>query len=81
MGQAIFLPASVAFGVGTYINSLDPSLSTKWIAAGMMILVALIALLDVKFNAWMIGIFLAIELVVVAVLALAGFLSRRRIRC
>jgi amino acid transporter len=72
MGQAIFLPASVAFGVGTYINSLDPSLSTKWIAAGMMILVALIALLDVKFNAWMIGVFLAIELVVVVVLALAG---------
>jgi amino acid transporter len=63
----------VAFGVGTYIHALDPSLSTKWIAAGMMILVALIALLDVKMNAWMIGFFLAIELVVVVVLALAGF--------
>jgi amino acid transporter len=73
IGQAIFLPASVAFGVGTYINSLDPSLSAKWIAAGMMILVALVALLDVKFNAWMIGFFLLIELVVVVVLALAGF--------
>lgn len=73
MGQAIFLPASVAFGVGTYIHSLDSSLSTKWIAAGMMILVAVIALMDVKFNAWMIGFFLAIELVVVVVLALAGF--------
>ncbi|HWF36735.1 MAG TPA: APC family permease [Solirubrobacteraceae bacterium] len=73
IGQAIFLPASVAFGVGTYIHALDPSLSTKWIAAGMMILVALIALLDVKMNAWMIGFFLAIELVVVVVLALAGF--------
>ena len=73
IGQAIFLPASVAFGVGTYINSLDPSLSTKWIAAGMMLLVAAIALLNVKFNAWMIGVFLAIELVVVVVLALAGF--------
>ncbi|HWF75487.1 MAG TPA: APC family permease [Solirubrobacteraceae bacterium] len=73
IGQAIFLPASVAFGVGTYINSLDPSLSTKWIAAAMMILVALIALLNVRFNAWMIGFFLLIELVVVVVLALAGF--------
>lgn len=73
IGQAIFLPASVAFGVGTYINSLDPSLSTKWIAAGMMILVALIAMLDVRLNAVMIGFFLVIEMLVVVMLALAGF--------
>src|ERR1700727_4094289 len=71
IGQAIFLPASVAFGVGTYIHSLAPSLSTNWIAAGMMILVALIALLDVKLNAVMIGFFLVIEMVVVVILALA----------
>jgi amino acid transporter len=74
IGQAVFLPASVAFGVGTYIHSLAPSLSTNWIAAGMMILVALVAMLDVKLNAIMIGFFLVIELVVVVILALAGFL-------
>ena len=74
IGQAIFLPASVAFGVGTYVNSLAPSVSTNWIAAGMMILVALIACLDVKLNAVMIGVFLAIEMAVVVMLALAGFL-------
>jgi amino acid transporter len=74
IGQAVFLPASVAFGVGTYIHSLAPSLSTNWIAAGMMILVAVIASLDVKLNAVMIGFFLVIELVVVVILALAGFL-------
>jgi amino acid transporter len=74
IGQAVFLPASVAFGIGTYIHSLAPSLSTNWIAAGMMILVALIAMLDVKLNAIMIGFFLVIELVVVVILALAGFL-------
>jgi amino acid transporter len=74
IGQAVFLPASVAFGVGTYIHSLAPSLSTNWIAAGMMILVALIACLDVKVNAVMIAFFLAIEMAVVVMLALAGFL-------
>jgi amino acid transporter len=74
IGQAIFLPASVAFGIGTYINALYPSLSTKWIAAGMMILVALIACLDVRFNAVMIAFFLALEIGVVIMLALAGFL-------
>ena len=74
IGQAVFLPASVAFGVGTYIHSLDPSLAANWLAAGMMILVALIACLDVKLNAVMIGFFLAIEMAVVVMLALAGFL-------
>jgi amino acid transporter len=74
IGQAVFLPASVAFGVGTYVNSLAPSLSTNWVAAGMMILVALIAMLDVKLNAVMIGFFLVIEMIVVVILALAGFL-------
>ncbi|MBV9604202.1 MAG: APC family permease [Solirubrobacterales bacterium] len=74
IGQAIFLPASVAFGVGTYLNSLYPSLSTKWVAAAMMIVVALIACLDVRLNAWMIAFFLALEIGVVIMLALAGFL-------
>jgi amino acid transporter len=74
IGQAVFLPASVAFGVGTYIHSLAPSLSTNWLAAGMMILVAVIACLDVRLNAVMIGFFLAIEMAVVVMLALAGFL-------
>jgi amino acid transporter len=74
MGQAVFLPASVAFGVGTYIHSLAPSLSTNWVAAGMMILVAVVACLDVKLNAVVIGFFLVIEMAVVVMLALAGFL-------
>ena len=74
IGQAIFLPASVAFGIGTYINSLYPAVSTKWVAAALMIVVALIACLDVRLNAVMIGFFLALEMGVVIMLALAGFL-------
>jgi amino acid transporter len=74
IGQAIFLPASVAFGIGTYINSLYPAVSTKWVAAAMMIVVALIACLDVRLNAVFIGFFLALEIGVVIMLALAGFL-------
>lgn len=73
IGQAVFLPASVAFGVGTYIHSLAPSLDTNVIAAAMMIAVALIACLDVKLNAVMIAFFLVIEMAVVVMLALAGF--------
>jgi amino acid transporter len=73
IGQAIFLPASVAIGIGTYVHALDPSISTRLISGFGMIVVTLIALLHIKFNAWFTGICLAIELIVVGALALAGF--------
>src|SRR5215471_12121112 len=73
IGQAIFLPASVAIGIGTYVHSLDPSISTNLISGFGMIVVTFVALLQIKFNAWLTGVFLAIELIVVGALGLAGF--------
>ena len=73
MGQAVFLPASVAIGIGTYVHSLDSSLPTNVIAGFGMIVVTLTSLLQIKLNAWLTGVFLAIELIVVAALGVAGF--------
>lgn len=73
IGQAIFLPASVAIGIGTYVHALDPSISTRLISGFGMIVVTLVALLQIKFNAWFTGICLAIELIVVGALGVAGF--------
>jgi amino acid transporter len=73
IGQAIFLPASVAIGIGTYVHALDPSISTRLISGFGMILVTLVALLQIKANAWLTGVFLAIELIVVGALGVAGF--------
>jgi amino acid transporter len=73
MGQAVFLPASVAIGIGTYVHALNPSLPTNVIAGCGMILVTGVALLQIKANAWLTGVFLAIELIVVGALAVAGF--------
>jgi amino acid transporter len=73
IGQAIFLPASVAIGIGTYVHALDPSISTNFISGVGMIVVTLASLLQIKFNAWLTGVFLAIELIVVGALGLAGF--------
>jgi amino acid transporter len=72
MGQAVFLPASVAIGIGTYVHALDPSLPTNVISGCGMILVTGVALLQIKANAWLTGVFLAIELIVVGALAVAG---------
>jgi amino acid transporter len=72
VGQGIFLPASMAIGIGTYVTSLAPNVSTNWVAAGTMIAVTLLGLLGIHFNAIMTGVFLALELSVIAILFLAG---------
>ncbi|MBO0702494.1 MAG: APC family permease [Candidatus Dormibacteraeota bacterium] len=73
MGQAVFLPASVAIGIGTYVNALFPVLPTNIVAGCGMIVVTLICLLPIRSNAVLTGFFLALELLVVVALAVAGF--------
>ena len=73
IGQAVFLPASVAIGIGTYVHALNSAISTRLASGFGMILVTVVCLLKIKFNAWFTGICLAIELIVVGALAVAGF--------
>jgi amino acid transporter len=73
IGQAIFLPASVAIGIGVYVQALNPDIPSNIAAGVVMILVTLVALLRINFNAVLTGFFLLLELIVVVVLALAGF--------
>jgi amino acid transporter len=73
MGQAVFLPASVAIGIGTYVNALFPSLPTNIVAGVGMIVVTLICLLPIRSNSVLTGFFLVLELLVVTALAVAGF--------
>lgn len=73
IGQAVFLPASVAIGIGVYVQALDPTIPSNIAAAVVMAAVTLIAIVGIRFNAVLTGIFLIIELIVVTVLALAGF--------
>lgn len=72
MGQAVFLPASVAIGVGVYISVFNSNIPSNWAAAVVMILVTGAALLAIRFNAVLTGFFLALELLVVSALALSG---------
>src|ERR1700693_4914922 len=50
MGQAIFLPASVAIGIGVYL-AVFINVPTNIIGAVVMILVTGVALLQIRFNA------------------------------
>jgi len=73
IGQAVFLPASVAIGIGVYVQALNPGIPSNIAATVVMIAVTVVAILRINFNAVLTGVFLLIELVVVTVLALAGF--------
>jgi len=72
MGQAVFLPASVAVGIGVYISALNGTIPSNVAAAVIMIIVTGIALFAINFNAILTGFFLALELAVVSALALSG---------
>jgi amino acid transporter len=72
MGQAVFLPASVAIGIGVYISVFTTAIPSNVIAAVVMIIVTGLALLAIRFNAVLTGFFLAIELLVVTALAVSG---------
>ena len=71
--QAIFLPATIALAIGTYLNSLDSNLDVGIWSAVAMVVVTIMALLRIQTNAVMTGIFLTLEVIVIIVIAVAGF--------
>jgi amino acid transporter len=75
IGQAIFLPASVAIGIGVYVQALNPNIPSNIAAGVVMVLVTLIATLRITLNAVLTGFFLLLELIVVSALALGGIVQ------
>jgi amino acid transporter len=71
--QAIFLPASIALGIGTYMNSLNGVFPVNATAVVAMVIVTGLAMLRIDTNALMTGVFLALEMVVIVVIVAAGF--------
>src|SRR5438105_6478631 len=72
MGQAVFLPASVAVGIVVYISVMVAGVPSNVAAAVVMIVVTGVALFAIRFNAILTGFFLALELLVVLALAISG---------
>jgi amino acid transporter len=75
LGQAVFLPASIAIGVGVYINQLVSGVDGTVAAVVVMVSVTLLALLKITFNSWLTAVFLALELSVVVILLVAGIVD------
>ncbi len=65
-------------GVATYLSVLAPGLPAVPTAAVLVVLVTGIAVLNIRINAWITGVFLAVELSALAALALMGLLHPQR---
>ncbi|AXB41727.1 APC family permease [Amycolatopsis albispora] len=71
----VLILAVIALGVGTYLGVLIPGLSAPVAAAVTCVVAGLVAVFDIKLNAWITGVFLAIELLALAVVAALGLLD------
>ncbi|MGW8062720.1 APC family permease [Streptomyces ziwulingensis] len=73
----MIVPPVIAMGTADYLEPivrLDPSVA----GAGVMVLATLAGLLDLRANAWITGVFLVLEVIAAAVVAVLGFAHGER---
>jgi amino acid transporter len=71
--EGIIIPSSIALGAGQYLSVLWPGVNANAVGAAIMVVTAGLAILSIQINAWMTGVFLALELAVVLTVTLLGF--------
>ncbi|MFE4356407.1 APC family permease [Kitasatospora sp. NPDC056800] len=69
----VLVTAVIALGTGGYLGVLWSALDGKGTGLAVIALASLVAVLDIRTNAWVTGVFLLLELAAVAVLAVLGF--------
>lgn len=69
----VLIVAVIALGVGTYLGVIIPNLSPQWVGVVTIALAGAVAALRIKVNAFVTGIFLAIEMLALLILTGLGF--------
>ncbi len=71
-------PAVLALGAGVYLEAVFPGLNATAVAIVIMAATTVLAVLHVRTNAWVTGIFLLLEILALVVLAALGFFHVER---
>ena len=71
-------PAVLALGASTYLGVVVPDLNPIVVAMAIIAATTVFGILHIRTNAWVTGIFLLLELLALAVLAVVGFLDVKR---
>lgn len=74
----VLIIAVIALGIGTYLAVLIPGLNGQWAAVVAIMLAATVGILNIRTNAWITGLFLAIEMIAVVLLVVFGFVNPQR---
>lgn len=65
----------IALGTGEYLAAAFASADTKWVGVAVIVFATLVALCNIRANAWITGTFLAIEIAALVVLSVLGFVN------
>ena len=71
-------PAVLALGVAANLAAILPGLDPTWTAEALIALTTLLAVLHIRTNAWVTGVFLFLELAALAALTVLGALHAHR---
>jgi amino acid transporter len=74
----VLIIAVIAMGVGTYLGVILPGLNPQMVGVIAIVVSAIVAVMQIKLNALVTGIFLAIEIAALLILTLLGFINIER---
>ncbi len=79
LSVSVFIPAVLASGAAPYLNNaLGTQFGNQSVALAIVLLSYALGILNIKTNAWITGLFLVIEIIVLALIATLGFSSPHR---
>lgn len=76
--SAVLVTAVIALGTGEYLGVAWPDLGGKWVGVAVIVVTTGVAVLNIRTNAWVTGIFLAVEIAAIAVMVMLGFAHAER---
>ncbi|MEV5000524.1 APC family permease [Nocardioides sp. LML1-1-1.1] len=68
----------IALGTGEYLAAAFSGADSKWVGVAVIVVCSGVAILNIRTNAWITGVFLALEMVAVVVICALGFANVSR---
>jgi len=74
----ILIIGVIALGTGQYLAAAVSGTNSKWVGVGVIAVCAVLAVLNIRTNAWITGTFLVLEMAALVVLTLLGVIHATR---
>ncbi|HEX9030892.1 MAG TPA: APC family permease [Streptosporangiaceae bacterium] len=74
----ILIIGVIALGTGQYLSAAVSGTNSKWVGVAVIVACAVVAVLNIRTNAWVTGTFLVLEMAALVVLTFLGFVHVSR---